>query len=176
MVLIVEDGTGLATAESYSSEADADTYNTAYVGDGTWTAATSGAKEVALRQATQYLDLVYGNKWHGTRKTEAQALAWPRTGVKDCDGYLIDDDSLPINLVRATAELAIKAIANTLLVDPDNSGGIKRLKQIVGPLEEETEYFSPGADATAVQTQYTTVSKLLFSACLITGGNSFDRA
>jgi len=58
MPLIVEDNTGLANAESYISVADADVY-LANMGRTSWAAATTAAKEIALRKATQYIDTAY---------------------------------------------------------------------------------------------------------------------
>ena len=67
MSLIVEDATGLSTAESYLSVANADTYHASYTGSTAWSGASTGTKERALRRATQYLDSVYGGRWLGER-------------------------------------------------------------------------------------------------------------
>lgn len=54
MALIVEDGTGLADAESYLSVADADTYH-ADRNNEAWQDYSTAEKEAALRKATQYI-------------------------------------------------------------------------------------------------------------------------
>ena len=74
MALVVEDGTGLSTAESYISVADADTYHSDR-GNALWTG-TDAVKEEALRQATEYLDATYD--WKGSISLTTQALNWPR--------------------------------------------------------------------------------------------------
>lgn len=100
MALVVEDGTGLSTAESYISVADADTYIAAYKGaNTTWDDATEGAKEIAARQATQYLDGVYN--WKGEILLSTQALDWPRQNVYDELGEEIT--GIPVCLEQACA-------------------------------------------------------------------------
>lgn len=148
MALIVEDGTGKTDADAYISVADADTYHAAHSNDTDWTAASTGEKEKGIRLATQYLDARYVGRWIGARKQENQALAWPRSGGVDSDGYTIDDDSLPVKLTHACAELALKVVAgDTLLADDTAAGTIKSKLQKVGSLEQSIEYLGG-------QTQY----------------------
>lgn len=114
MALVTEDGTGLSTAESYISVADADTYIAAFKGaDTTWDAATESAKEIAARQATQYIDGFYN--WIGEVYSSTQALDWPRNYVYDERGYLVE--GIPTNLEQATAEVMFLAIAGTSLTE-----------------------------------------------------------
>lgn len=128
MALTVEDGTGLADAESYASVADADAYWAARNGTA-WDALSDPAKEAALRQATDYIEAVYGGRWKGCRYSAAQALAWPRTDVT-VDGFTLDASPLPGALVRATCELAGKAAAGVLLADQ----GAQVKSETVGPI------------------------------------------
>lgn len=141
MALTVEDGTGLAAADSYQSLADADNYVAAHGADATWTAAADADKEEGLRLATQYLDTTYGGRWRGLRANDTQALAWPRDNAVDDDGYAIDDESVPARLEDACSELAVKAVGgDTLVADITNPGSIKRELRIVGPITKEDEY------------------------------------
>jgi len=102
MALIIEDGTGVAGADAYSDVASCSAYATAYYG-----AALTGSpadKEAAIRRATAYLN---GLAWKGTRTLgRAQSLAWPRTGVVDCEGLSIGDAEIPLDLIYAQHELA----------------------------------------------------------------------
>jgi hypothetical protein len=154
MALTVEDGTGKADAESYIGVADADTYITDYLGgDATWTAATTTAKEVALRKAAQYLDNNYHGQWRGERATDVyfpgtgtsvrQSLAWPRR-LYDEDGPWWDSDEIPTQLKQAQVELAIRAVAGTDLTPdvaaPSVEPGLKRKKTQAGPITTEKEY------------------------------------
>lgn len=110
MSLIVEDGTGLTTAESYVSVADADAYHSAF-GNTAWTG-TTGAKEIALRRATQYIDSRY--RFRGVRKDADQALEWPRVWYEP-DGRT---ESWPPKLLeQACCEAALRALSDTLRAD-----------------------------------------------------------
>ncbi len=102
MTLIVEDGTGLSTANVYISQADADTYhsdrnNTA------WAALSSTEKNAALLYATQYLDANYS--WRGDVVNDNQALGMPTEGGYDDQGREIEN--LPARVGYATAEMAL---------------------------------------------------------------------
>lgn len=120
MALTVENGTGLSTADSYLSEADADTYHVNH-GNTSWAAAVTGDKETALRNATQYLDLAYGQRLDGVRLKQTQSLDWPRANVSDRDGYSVGYNSVPVCVADATAEAALRSLTESLLTDV--SGG-----------------------------------------------------
>ena len=141
MSLIVEDGTGLNTAEAYISVADASTYFTAR-GNTTWDALDTGeetaAREAALRKATDYMLAVYRDRWEGVRYTENQALDWPRVGVVR-DSWSVDIDEVPIEVKRACAELALKSASATL--NPDLKQG--KMSVTVGPIKTEYDKNSP---------------------------------
>lgn len=159
MALIVEDGTGLATAESYISVADADTYIASYKGaDTTWDAATDGAKEIAARQATKYLDGVY--KWQGEIYAAAQALDWPRNYIYNDRGLM--ETGIPTALEQATAEMMFLIITGvTITVDVDRESQVKREKIDV----IETEY-EAGASQ---QPSFPIVNRLLSNFVISSG-------
>ena len=75
MALIVEDGTGLLDSNSYVTVAEVDAYFTDR-GNPTWNG--TGNKEHLLIQATDYLDAAFGSSFQGSKKTQSQALAFPR--------------------------------------------------------------------------------------------------
>lgn len=136
MALVAETGEGLSTAESYISVADADARQTA-LGVTDWTG-TDAAKEVALRLATNYMEGAYRNAWKGTRLKREQALSWPRYGAF-VDGFDVLSTIVPQEVKNACADLAVKALTETLA--PDLERGIKREK--IGPIETEFDTFSP---------------------------------
>lgn len=138
MALIVEDGTGLSTAEAYCSVADADTYHINRA-NALWTG-TDAAKEAALRKATEYLDGTFKMRWKGCRVLSTQALDWPRIGVYNESGFYIPSESLPTSLVHATAELALRALTGTLDADIAVSGTVIQQQRKLGPLETNTRY------------------------------------
>lgn len=136
MALIVEDGTGLADAESYISVSDADTWH-ANRGNTAWAAFDTTKKEQLLRTATDYMAL-YAGAWVGRRVTATQALDWPRIGG-EAFGFCIASDFVPLPVANACALLAIKATASGGLT-PDTKQAVKRKK--VGPLEVEYQDYS----------------------------------
>src|SRR5687768_9190680 len=131
MALIVEDGTGLSTAESYISVANADSYHSVR-GNTTWTGVDS-LKEAALRRATTYIDGRYGARFTGTRRlARDQALMWPRSDATDVEGWTIENDEVPVEIERATAEAALRELVDPGSLSPDveisTSGSVIREK------------------------------------------------
>jgi len=125
MALIVEDGTGLSTAESYASVATIAAYALAsgklFVPD------TEAQGEAAARVATRYLDRTYRTLYSGMRvRRRDQALEWPRTGAY-AGVDPIKFDEIPRELVEATCEAAIRERASPGSLSPDTrvGGGVK---------------------------------------------------
>lgn len=159
MALIVEDGTGKADADSYCSLAAASARHTA-LGNAAWAAlANDAAREVALRQATQYMLQTYRSRWAGSRVSSTQALDWPRYDVW-VDGFPILSDIVPPEVVNACADLALKASAGELA--PDVAAPVT--EKTVGPI---TVKYVQGARQTV---QYRAVDGLL--APFLTGGGN----
>lgn len=136
MALIVEDGTGMANAESYISVSDADTYHS-NLGNATWATLTTTVKEQLLRKATNYMVQVYRLAWAGIRKNDTQSLDFPRYLVPKYDNGAMysyyDENSVPKEVQDACCEFALKANSATLA--PDLERLTKREK--VGVLEVE---------------------------------------
>jgi hypothetical protein len=135
MALVVEDGTGLANAESYLSVADANTYFTKFV-NAAWVGEVPDL-EGALRRATQYLDANYRFKGCKLKYTQTsqQALQWPRDAyTMTCLGITWP----PAKLQQACAELAVRSLASDLYKDQDDRA-IK--SESVGPIS--TTYANP---------------------------------
>ena len=135
MALIVEDGSGVAGADSYLSVADADSHHAAR-GNAGW-AGDVAAKEAALRKAADYLGQTYRLRWLGARVDEGQALDWPRAGLD-----AVGSDVVPDEVRRAAADLALAALGADLNPPLARGGRVKREK--VGPIECEFEEGAPG--------------------------------
>lgn len=125
MALVVENGAGIAGAESYISVADATAYHAAR-GNAAWAAlASDTVREQALRRATDYLGQIYRDRWSGYRVNSEQALDWPRYEAprRDLPGdayyAYYASDAVPIEVVRACADLALRAAAGELVEDED---------------------------------------------------------
>lgn len=134
MALVIEDGSGRADAESYVGVSDCDAYHAAR-GNAAWTG-EDDVKEAALREATAFVEDSYRGLWRGVRAKWGQALAWPRFGVVDQDGFQIASDQVPALLKSAVCEAALRAIQADLTPDLDRGGQVKRQKVDV----IETEY------------------------------------
>lgn len=125
MALVTEDGSGLADAESYISVNDATAYHAAR-GNAAWASmASDTVREQALRKATDYLGQTYRDRWAGYRISTTQGLDWPRYDVprRDLPGNAYSayyaSDAVPAEVVRACAELALRAAAGDLTEDED---------------------------------------------------------
>lgn len=127
-LLILEDGTGLADANSYADIAMADSYHARRLYAEVWTNETDAVmKEAALMMATQLIDANYA--FNGSRISETQALCWPRVGAPNYEIrgviYWVDNplmglanygdaywqaiypsNAVPVNLIAGTCEMA----------------------------------------------------------------------
>ena len=146
VTLVVEDGTGLADANSYASVAEADTYFENR-GNAAWAALSTTNKQTALIRATDYMIQAYRPNWKGLRNTDTQALDWPREYVQRIDstgGYgpypsYYPDDVVPVEIKQACMELASRASTDTLAPDLEQL----TIREKVGPIEVEYSEFSP---------------------------------
>lgn len=143
MTLVVEDGSGLANAESYISVADATTYH-ANRGNSGWAAIASDTiREQLLRKATDYMLAVYRLRWAGYRYNSTQALDWPRLYVPVLDtltaNQYVDFNIVPSLVKNACAELALKSNAETLMADV----GQATVREKVDVIEVEYNKYSP---------------------------------
>lgn len=129
MALTVEDGTVVTGAESYVSVADAAAYASAR--GLTFTSSPAEDAEEALRRATQWIDAAYGSRFTGTRTSgRSQPLQWPRSDATDAEGEEIASDEIPVEIINATIEAAIREQASPGILTPDmeRSGAIKSVK------------------------------------------------
>lgn len=103
--LILETGSGLANSNSYADVAYANDYFSGhpYYAD-SWDALDPVRKTNLLIAASRSLDL--GFEWDGRRLYAFQAMAWPRVGVVDSDGYVLPTATLPRAVRDAACEQA----------------------------------------------------------------------
>lgn len=151
--LVVEDGTGLANASSYTSAADLKAYATARGVD-------LGNDDAIVDQlAIKAMDYIEANRsyfagWRAFPNT--QRLEWPREGVPEPDGayvgtttvqngyenLLVDGVSyrpvapLPRELIEAQCRLVLKVKAGVDLMPTQQSGKFVKRKKL-GPIEQE---------------------------------------
>jgi len=160
MAITVEDGTGLAAANSYVSLAEAD----AYFSDrenAAWDGADDDAKAAALVRGTAALDGMYGGRWPGARYTDLQGLDWPRSGAWDRDGYPLA--GLPRKIKDAACEAALIELGSAGALSKKSDTGLAELT--VGPI---TKKWLSGSGA--AQTAYPAIKQAL--ARIVRGGGS----
>lgn len=100
--MIVEDGTGLANADSYASVEFADDYFSAR-GVSKWSDLDAESKEQILVKATDYIDSVF--QWKGKKLYESQSLRFPRMNLRDYEGCEIK--GIPLCLKQAVCDAAL---------------------------------------------------------------------
>lgn len=143
MAFVIEDGTGKADSNSYTTAAEADLYFSDR-GITAW-AGTPEEKQGWLIQATDYIDGRFGGRFLGaTQYTEApaQALAFPRIGIPT-----VLAGTIPANLKKACAEYALRAKSGALapdLVIDETGFAVQGKSEKVGPIEESVQ-FATGA-------------------------------
>ena len=151
MTIVVEDGSGKATANSYAAVADADGYHLARRNDPWFLSSDADLKAAALIRSTAYIDATYRLRFSGLRTfRRAQALEWPRLGayvkysdanllfVQEQGGYgyaywnydFIPNNVVPVEVVNAVCEGALREMVEpgVLAPDLDRGGGIRRLQ------------------------------------------------
>lgn len=132
MALVLDATVGGANSNSYTTEAEGDTYHEGRLFATAWTGATTPIKEAGLVWATRILDAHFD--WTGSKFSLEQALRWPRFGALDRDGELFDSNELPPELRDAVSELARLLIIGDRSIETGTEG-LKRLKVDVIELE-----------------------------------------
>ena len=164
--LVVEDGTGLSTANSYATTAFCDTYFANQGGLAAWTSANVQVRTRALVQATMWIDANYGTRFAGYRGSNTQALEFPRSLAYDAQGYAIE--GIPLALKRATAEMARRWLEDASQLNPDVAAGsnVTQDSVSVGPISISKTY-AGGKDG---EKRFKIVDRLFQVAGLIDSG------
>lgn len=137
---------GAANANSYLTLAEAQTYFDSRAPLAGWEDADD--QSALLIMATRTIDMllsgtrryvpgtkgqagyyVIGSRWSGAPTDGVQALAWPRTGMLNRNGFAIASNVIPQDLKNAVAELAGALGTKDLLLDDANAvAGITSVK------------------------------------------------
>lgn len=156
---------GSASANSFVSVTNSDTYLDTVPNATSWESGDDDAKARALIEASRRLSAL---QWIGKRTDSTQALSWPRAYAENFDApgeldvewpQYFADDEIPPFLEEATYRLAFR-IFDAGTTDPlalPDSAGIKRDK--TGPLE--TEYFGPESVPSGIA-KYPDVIELIY--------------
>jgi hypothetical protein len=162
-IIVVEDGSIVADANSYIDYDYAESYH-ALRGNSAWLAGDSTEKEYAIIRATQAVDSIYKTQWEGSQ-TEygTQELEWPRKDVY-VNNIALPDNLIPTALKKAICEAALREFTspNSLTPDLDRGGKIKKVKADT----VEVEYMEGASGSTS----FTAIDGLL--ADLISGASA----
>lgn len=104
MEIVVEDGTGMVTANAYATVVEIDAILAYQTHASAWPTLEEAEKEKLIIWASQILD--QRTRWKGRKTHETQGMGWPRTGAKDCEGIYQDEDIVPMPVKTAVAILA----------------------------------------------------------------------
>lgn len=152
MALTIEDGTGVAGADSYASVADCSAYAVSYYGASL--TGNTADKEAAIRRAFAYLN---GLRWKGSRTNgRSQGGAWPRTDMIDCDGNAITSDEIPAEVIEAQHELARAEFQAPGVLSPQWSQRdalVTMEKADVVQVQYDTSRLRPGDDGVAIRVE-----------------------
>lgn len=150
MSLIIEDGSGIVDANSYVSIQEV-------MGYFRMRNLCPKISEGDLIASAEFLDVIYGSKYRGTKATTTQGLLFPRTQFYNSLGELVEANTIPEQLKIAqfhAAKLSSEGISLVSNVNPDDN--LKSLKQSVdGAVSQEKTWFSPSTrKETAFIAQY----------------------
>jgi len=144
--IVVEDGTGLADANSYVTLAEAETYfsDTGNLGF----AGTDDFKNQNLINAAMAVDITYGQRYLSyLRDNTVQALLWPRHDVWDRHARRISSGVIPKSLKDAQCEMALLS-QNGVDLYPSGSAAdqITSSSVSIGDISESNTYQRPAKD------------------------------
>lgn len=160
MAIVVEDGSGVAGANSYITVAEARAYAAAH---GDALPADDAAAETLLARAMLYLEARRA-EYQGTKASPDNPLQWPRNSVI-LDGYPLAVGTIPRELKDAQAQLAIEAQTTDLMPTGDGREVIMEQVDVI-----RVQYAPSGS--TSLQPRLAKVEALLQP---LYGSGSFSR-
>lgn len=149
---------GAFNANSYATAAEGDTYYAARPFNTVWTALSTPQKEAALifacTQIEAQIKAAYDDEtdgvpssatirqlasikdlskcivvWRGAPAGSGQALSWPRSGLKNKNGFALSESEVPQQLKNAQMELArLLTVADRTLENEIFTQGITKIK------------------------------------------------
>ena len=157
MALIVEDGTVVTGANTYATAETVDAYCdarllTMTVGDVEGDAVSDEdpeAKDAAILRAMVYIESC---NYKGVKTDRDNPLKWPRDGVDDIDGFAVDSDEIPQEVINALSQAFYEEMTEPGSLQPSIGRDDLVKKEKIDVIE--TEYFEHGSPA---RTQFTIV-------------------
>jgi len=162
--LVVEDGSGLPTANTYISLTDATEYHRLR-GNDLWAESSEDETCVSLIRATQYIDERWVFKSVIFDDVDPQALQFPRFELYDRNGTDVSE-IVPAEILRATCEYALQVLGDGTGVqtlsptpDQDDPRAVIYSREKVAVLETEVRYDS--SRGIQVQKTYPTADRII---------------
>lgn len=172
MALVIEDGTGVANADSYGTRAGFITHVANYYGG---TVADEDASDVPMRAAFAWLN---GQSWKGAKTYgRSQTGAWPRTGVTDCEGTAIANDEIPTEVIMAQYDLAWAEMSTPGTLNPTGSvrDALVSMERVdVISVQYDTSHMSPEDALRYANVRVEAAMRLL--ACFLSDGGRVGRS
>lgn len=185
MAFVVETGAGFANSNGYISVAFFRSYH-ADRGHDSAASLIDADVQTCIVRASDYIDKRFSQKMRGCKTSRQNSMAYPRQEVLDNQGkYICMSDELPNELLRATAEYALRAaVYSELAPDPlmsvplqDFTGDdLPEPADAPGPqaIREKTEKVDVVEESVAYQSltqQRNTTSGRASTSALVTSGN-----
>lgn len=185
MGFVLEDGTGVADANAYTSVAVYRGYHTDRGRD--VSAQTDEQIQAFIIRATDYAESQFATLYRGVRTTLTQALSFPRTGVV-IDGICYSSTAVPNTFQFGICEYALRA---SLYLDllPDGTlpvartaangttiaatGPVISTSSKVGPIEKSVTYADPAYSGNWTMPSYPAADQMI--APYLTGGGRGGR-
>lgn len=134
VTIVVEDGTGLPTANAFVSVSDADDILAPNI-HSLWPSQTEENKEKLIIWATRLI--IQHGRWKGKRVSDTSGTPFPRSGLKNSDGVFYPDDDVPEPVKVATSILADFLSAGDP-TQPNAQANLKRLDVDVISIQYDT--------------------------------------
>jgi hypothetical protein len=159
MSLVIEDGTEVASAQSYVTAAEVTAYATQR--GIVLPSVADAAVEILIHKA---MDLVESleSRFQGARVTDTQVLSWPRKEVS-VNGFPVPETTIPALLKKALCQLATDAASIDLMPNGDGKEVIEEKVDVLSTKYAERGVTAPQPHLTAF---YAIVDPLLRSGGL----------
>lgn len=154
MTLVIEDGSGVAGANSYVSAADYEAWETARFGSDNLSHSSDEARERDIFRAMDYFESL---DFVGTKASQDQELQFPRVGMF-IDGYSVSSEEIPVQVKSSLFEL-VYAEAKGYSLNQNIERDVKRRK--VDAIE--IEYSDNASSRVSVTAFKNAVKKLIKS-------------
>jgi len=135
MALVLDFAPGSPTANAYCSVAEADAYHETRAFNTDWTGATEVEKNTVIAWATRLMDQ---QNYVGlaTFRTTGN-LRWPRYGLVNREGLVVEPNTIPKFVKEACAEWAFYLLGEDRTQD---EGGLVEYGGKTGPIADTTSY------------------------------------